>query len=83
MDDDNVVDISPKPNNELPDLVLHEDFGGEDMFNMRDWLQKALEAQGAIKRGAGCGMGEADIDIELEGCKYNVRIKPILNRVKD
>lgn len=62
-------------------IVLHPDFGDPgQMLNMRDWLQKACEAQGAKMTGGGCGMGEADIDIELEGHEFNVNIKPILRR---
>jgi hypothetical protein len=64
---------------ELPPLVLHPDFGDvESMWNMRMWLQSALEAKGAKQTGAGMGMGAADIDFELEGHHYNVRIKPLL-----
>jgi len=72
--------IGVSQNTSLPQAIeLHPDFGDtESMFNMRDWLQKALEAKGAKKTGAGCGMGECDIDIEIDGYKFNVRIKPIL-----
>lgn len=49
----------------------------EAFFNMRDWLQKACEAKGAKMTGGGIGMGQADIDIELEGCHYNISIKPL------
>ncbi len=46
-------------------------------INMRDWLTKAVEAQGALSVGGGIGMGQADIDVMLEGCKYNISIKPL------
>lgn len=46
-------------------------------FNMRDWLEKAVREAGADVTGKGVGMGEADLDIVLEGMKYNVRIKPL------
>ena len=63
----------------IEDLALHPDFGDPvQLLNMRDWLQKACEAQRAKMIGGGCGMGEADIDVELEGHRYNIRIKPIL-----
>jgi hypothetical protein len=52
-----------------------EDIGAA--FNMRDWLQDACEAKGAKMIGGGFGMGAADIDVELEGCKFNITIKPI------
>jgi hypothetical protein len=46
-------------------------------FNMRDWLQKAVEGKGAKMVGGGIGLGQADIDIELEGCRYNISIRPL------
>jgi hypothetical protein len=46
-------------------------------FNMRDWLQKAVEAQGAKMVGGGIGMGQADIDIDLDGCRYSISIRPL------
>lgn len=49
----------------------------EAFFNMRDWLQQACEAKGAKMTGGGIGMGQADIDIELDGCSYNISIKPL------
>ena len=64
----------------LENLQLHLlDFGDPgQLWNMRKWLQKAMECAGAKQTGAGMGMGMADIDITLEGHKYNVTIKPIL-----
>jgi hypothetical protein len=46
-------------------------------LNMRAWLQAAVEAKGAKMDGGGVGFGQADIDIELEGCRFNVSIKPL------
>lgn len=46
-------------------------------FNMRDWLQDACEARGAKIVGGGFGMGQADLDVELEGCRFNLSIRPI------
>jgi hypothetical protein len=46
-------------------------------FNMRTWLEEAVEAKGAKKVGGGIGMGQADIDIEIEGCRYNISIRPL------
>jgi hypothetical protein len=48
----------------------------EAFFNLREWLQKAVEAKGAKMVGGGIGMGQADIDIELEGCRFNISIRP-------
>ena len=56
-----------------------EEMDVEAFFNMRDWLQKVCEAQGAKMVGGGVGMGQADIDIELDGCHYNISIKPLPN----
>lgn len=62
-----------------PTIQFGPDFDdGEQMLNMRGWLQKACESQGAKMIGGGCGMGEADIDISLEGFDYNIRIRPHL-----
>lgn len=63
---------------EPPELTLHEDFGDpEQLLNMRGWLEKAVVAKGAEFEGGGVGMGEADIDILLEGHRFNIRIKPL------
>lgn len=64
--------------NDFPPLTGMAD--GSDpiiTLNMRDWLRKACEAKGAKFRGGGFGCGIADIDIEVEGCKFNIVIKPI------
>lgn len=63
---------------DLPARGLADGFGDlHTMLNSRDWLQKAVEAKGAKVVGAGCGCGGADIDIVLEGCKFNLTIKPL------
>lgn len=49
-------------------------------LNIRDWLQAACEAKGAKMDGGGIGCGQADIDIELEGCRYNISIRPLPRR---
>lgn len=54
-----------------------EEMDVEAFFNMRNWLQKAFEAQGGKMVGGGVGMGQADIDVELYGCRYNISIKPL------
>lgn len=55
--------------------------GFEDMeaaVNMRNWLELTLAGAGAQITGGGYGFGQADLDIELEGCHYNVAIRPIM-----
>lgn len=78
---------TPRPGEPIPvnvpfaagTVTLHPDFGDpSQLLNMRYWLQAAIEAKGGKQTGAGCGMGEADIDFTLEGHGYNVTIKPIL-----
>lgn len=77
-----MADIVPIPVNLPQDIPEYGNLGFEDIhaaFNMRDWLQKALEAKGAKMIGGGFGGGQADLDIELEGCKFNVSIKALSN----
>lgn len=65
-------------NDDLPPIQLDPRFGDPlTLLNSRDWLQKAVEAMGAKKIGGGCGFGQADIDIELEGFKFNISIRPL------
>lgn len=62
---------------ELPPLALADDFGDtETLLNSRKWLEAALEAKGAERIGGGIGCGQADIDILLDGHKFNVSIAP-------
>jgi hypothetical protein len=58
---------------------LHSDFGDPvTLLNSRDWLKNACEAKGAKMIGGGIGLGQADIDIDLEGYRFNVSIRPIV-----
>lgn len=50
----------------------------EALLNLREWLSKALEQAGARRTGGGVGCGGADLEIELEGFKYDVSITPRL-----
>ena len=61
---------------ELPGL---EAMGGDTVahLNMRDWMRDAIEAKGARFTGGGFMADECDLDIELQGHHYNIRIKPI------
>lgn len=59
--------------------VTAEGLGFTDLeaaLNMRDWLERACEDAGAKRVGGGMGFGQADIDIELDGCRFNVSIRP-------
>lgn len=63
----------------VPNLELDPDFGDPaQLLNMRKWLERACEAQGAKVTGGGIGMGTADVDIQLEGHGYYLTIKPII-----
>ena len=48
----------------------------EANYNMRKWVLEALEARGAICIGSGFGACLFDLDIELEGMRYNIQIRP-------
>lgn len=64
---------------DLPPLALAEGFGDPvSHWNARKWLQSAVEAKGAKVTGAGMGCGGADIDIVLDGCEFNITIRPIM-----
>lgn len=59
------------------------DFGTldlESLFNLRAWVQAAVEAKGAKVIGAGVGVGGplglADIDVEIDGFRFNLEIRP-------
>lgn len=62
-------------NEKIP--ALHE-MDVEAALNIRDWIQKAIEAQGGKFVGEGVGLGGSDLDIEVEGCAFNIFIKPRL-----
>lgn len=49
----------------------------EAFFNLREWLWKAVEAKGAKVDGAGIGCGQANVTFVLEGCRYEVSIRPL------
>jgi hypothetical protein len=42
---------------------------------MRAWLESALTAAGATKRGASFGGDSADLDIELDGNRWVVEVR--------
>lgn len=63
--------------NPLPDAEWEQPFDVVATFNMRDWLRKAAETQGAHFTGGSVGPDDADIDIELDGCKFNITIRAI------
>jgi len=49
----------------------------EAFFGIQQWLQEALAAKGAKIVGGGVGLREAVVDIEVDGCRYSVSIKPL------
>lgn len=54
-----------------------DEMDAEAFLNMRDWLREAVEAKGAKFTGGGVGFGQADIDIEIEGFRYSISMKPL------
>ena len=89
MSDDKIAKFPTKPvaveTADLPPMAMAGEqplgFDSADeigpAMNMRDWVRDALEAKGAKMIGGGIGFGQCDIDIELEGCAYNLSIKAI------
>ena len=67
----------PKPQPEMPPANSFN-FDAIAAFNIRNWLREACEAKGAKFTGGGVGFGGADLDIEIEGCAFNIFIKPIM-----
>jgi hypothetical protein len=62
----------------LKALILSKEFDNpETLLNSREWLTNAVQAKGAEVIGTGCGLGQADIDIILKGCKFNISLRPI------
>lgn len=67
------------PDSPLPALTLAEGFGDpETLLNSRDWMRKAIEAKGAKVTAGGVGMGQADLDFTLEGCSFNISLRPVV-----
>ena len=71
------IAASPPASPDFPFGGTLEEMDVTAFFNMRDWLTSAVEAKGAEKVGGGIGLGQADIDIKLEGCRYNISIRPL------
>ena len=49
-----------------------------ELINLRDWLRAALESAGGQTTGSGVGCNFVDIELELQGCRFDVTIKPII-----
>lgn len=51
------------------------------LFNLRAWVESAIEAKGGMIVGAGIGcggtMGVADLEIQLEGHLFSLQIRPL------
>ncbi len=60
----------------MNDITLDPTQDWEALYNMRGWLADAIRAKGAKTTGGGCGLGQADLDIELEGFGYQITIRP-------
>jgi hypothetical protein len=56
----------------------------DSLLNARQWFQDAVEVKGAKVTGAGIGvkgeLGMADLDIEIEGYRFNLEITPRVSR---
>jgi hypothetical protein len=73
--------MPPPPQAEMIDSEKPLGFDSADeigpAINMRDWVRDACEAKGAKMVGGGIGFGQCDIDIDLDGYRYNLSIKAI------
>lgn len=71
-------EAAPSPDPHAANFALMAGFKDiEAMVNSREWLQKAIEAKGAKVLGSGLGGGEVDIDFILDGCRFNVALRPL------
>lgn len=72
--DNKTIDM---PSQSFADLDL------DALFNIREWVSAAVKAKGAKVIGAGIGvdpsqpLGLADIQFEVDGCEFNLTIRPI------
>ena len=52
----------------------------ESLYGIRAWVKEAVEAKGATFLGGCVGvkgsLGMADLDIEIDGFKFNIEITP-------
>lgn len=51
----------------------------EELINLRDWMRKALEAAGGQTTGSGFGCSWVDIELEIDGHRFEVTVKPIIS----
>lgn len=61
------------PKNTMPML---EEMDHEAFFNLRDWLEDALTAQGAKVIDKAMGFNSADIGITIEGMPFDIQVTP-------
>jgi hypothetical protein len=47
------------------------------LWDRRQWLEHAVTASGAEITGSGVGLGQADIDVIVDGQCYNISIRPV------
>lgn len=64
----------------MTEMTLDPTQDWEALLNMRNWLEEAIKAKGGKVTGGGCGMGQADLDVELEGFPYDLTIKPVIRK---
>jgi hypothetical protein len=56
---------------------------GPEMINLRDWLKAALEKAGGITTGSGIGGCQVDVELELEGHRFNVSVSPVFREHRE
>ncbi len=68
---DHPTNISaPKKTASLCDMDI------EAFLNLREWVESALQAQGAKITDTGMGFGVADIGISIDGMPFSIQLKP-------
>lgn len=75
MDDDNVTEFRGRPGIGLP-----SDEDWSPLFNSHEWMRKAVQNAGANVTGGGVGCGVAELQIIIDGCKFNITITPIIKQ---
>lgn len=64
-----------------PSLAAMKEFAEQAQewgaWEVRLWIERALEARGGEVCGGSIGLGEADVDVAYNGKSYNIRIKPL------
>lgn len=77
--DDKIITLKPIDKTiELPELEISENF--ITGLNLRNWVRDCFEKSGAKFTGGSVGNDDVDLDIEIDGCKYLVKVYPQIRK---